>query len=735
MGRGGRAHIVSLRMRIEDVIRFPLPGLSLPGSLRFAPGDRALVWLASPEAGLRQALFAMDLATGATRVALDPRQAAADETKLSLEEQLRRERLRERSVGVTSYQFAEKGTRILVPLGGALLVKDDLDAPAREIVAAGGPPVQEARLSPDGEWVGFVRDAELHVVSAAGGTPSQVTSGARGTGRTNGLADYIAMEEMHRYQGWWWSDDSSRIAFEECDETHIPVYRIVHQGKDATGDAAQEDHRYPFAGQANAKVRLGVVARTGGPVTWMDLRGAEYLARVRWMPDGSLLAQVQDRRQRRLDVLRLDPATGRSTVLHTESSDTWVNLHDMLRPVDGPGVPRGSFLWASERTGFQHLEIRGPDGALVRTLTSGEWQVDSVVAGGSAADGGRGVLWCLGTAPGAGAVERHLYEVPFDGSGARRITTEPGLHSAVIDHSRARWLHVRHSLSSPPVILLRELAGGRVLRAVHDARDPRIDELNLAPPELSECRADDGTTLRLLVYRPDASHGAGPFPTVVSVYGGPHVQRVQDSWEATVNMRAQYLRAQGFLVVVCDNRGSMRRGKAFEEAIHRNMGDLEVRDQAAAVRAMAERGLADPARVGIYGWSYGGYMASMALCRAPDVFRAACAGAPVTHWDGYDTHYTERYMDLPQENPEGYRVSSVMHHVPHMRGKLLLVHGMLDENVHFRHTARLVNALNRHRKDYELLMYPDERHMPRHEGDRRSMEERIVAFFRRELAG
>jgi len=217
------------------------------------------------------------------------------------------------------------------------------------------------------------------------------------------------------------------------------------------------------------------------------------------------------------------------------------------------------------------------------------------------------------------------------------------------------------------------------------------------------------------------------------VYGGPHVQRVTNGWDMTVAMRIQHLREQGFLVLVIDNRGSARRGLAFESAVHRDMGAVEVRDQEDGVRHFAEAGLVDPARVGIFGWSYGGYMSAMALARAPETFRCACAGAPVTHWDGYDTHYTERYMGTPQDNPEGYLRSSVMHHVPAMRGRLLLVHGLLDENVHFRHTARLVNALNRHRKDYELLLYPDERHMPRGEADRVAMEERICAFFEREL--
>jgi dipeptidyl-peptidase-4 len=227
------------------------------------------------------------------------------------------------------------------------------------------------------------------------------------------------------------------------------------------------------------------------------------------------------------------------------------------------------------------------------------------------------------------------------------------------------------------------------------------------------------------VYRPE---GQPPYPTVVSVYGGPHAQMVTNSWAMTAAMRAQHLRSLGFLVFVLDNRGSARRGVDFETAIARDMGNVEVQDQVDGVRWLVGQGLTDPQRVGIYGWSYGGYMAAMSLARAPEVFRAAVAGAPVTHWDGYDTHYTERYMGAPRSNPEGYERSSVLAHAADIAGRLLLVHGLIDENVHFRHTARLVNALIRERKRYELLLFPDERHVPRRFEDRLYMEERIRDF-------
>jgi dipeptidyl-peptidase-4 len=572
-----------------------------------------------------------------------------------------------------------------------------------------------------------VQDAEVHVAECFGGAPRQVTSGARGTGRTNGLAEYVAQEEMHRHEGWWWSRDSRFLAFEEVDETHIPVYRIVHQGKNAVGDAAQEDHRYPFAGAANAKVRLGVVSRDGGAPVWMDLGDAEYLARVTWFPDGSLVAQLEDRSQMRLRVVRFDPATGRATPLFEETSEYWVNLHDILCPLaKGTGELEGGFLWASETSGFRHLELRAKDGRLVRELTRGEWMVDSL----KKLDEDGGAVWFLATRD--GVTERHLYRVPLAGGEPRRVTAEPGMHEATLDAAARRFIDVHSAPDRPTSVTLRSAEDGAVLARLFDgADDPRVAEFALAPPEFHTLTARDGTTLHASVYAPE---GRGPHPLVVSVYGGPHVQRVYRGWEMTIDLRAQYLRQLGYAVLVVDNRGSSRRGLAFEGAIRHAMGGIEVRDQEDGVRWAVARGLADPRRVGVYGWSYGGYMSLMCLARAPETFRAAVAGAPVTDWDGYDTHYTERYMGLPGENAAGYRESSVMTHAAAMRGELMLVHGLLDENVHFRHTARLVNALNRARNRHELLMLPDERHMPRDETGRAYVEERMRDFFAGALA-
>ncbi len=711
---------------VDEVARLPAPGTARPVSLAFAPDGTTVTFLDSVDDTLDRQLHAWDPTTGERRLVLEPPGGGVQEGALSLEEQLRRERMRERGLGITRYRWSREGDTLLVPIAGAVYAQRGLSGALEQVIAEDPPPLSP-KLSRDGRQVAWVSDAELYVRELPDGPPRQLTRGARGTGRTHGLAEYIAQEEMDRHDGFWWSRDGTRIAFTEVDETHIPVWRIPHEGR---ATPSWEDHRYPFAGAENARVRLGVVRVAGGEPVWMDLTAGgalevEYLARVHWMPDGRLVAEVQDRAQSRLDVVALDPDTGAGRVLLTERSDVWINLHRDFRAFETDrGELAGGFLWASERTGFKHLYAVARDGTVLRQLTDGPWQVDGVAG----VDEDRGVVWFTGTRD--GATERHLYRVGLAGGPVERITRAPGTHGVVLDPGFERFIDVHHAVDRPPRITLRSLADDAELAVLHEPDDPRLDALHLPPPELLSIPGADGTPLDVAVYRPE---GTGPFPTLVHVYGGPHAQMVANAWGLTADMRDQWLRSRGWLVIRADNRGAARRGLAFEGAIRHDLGHLEVEDQAAVVRALAERGLVDLDRVGIFGWSYGGYMAAMALCRAPDVFRAAVAGAPVTHWDGYDTHYTERYMGMPRDNPEGYARSSVMAHVDRLRGRLMLVHGMIDENVHFRHTARLIDALVKAGRRYELLVFPDERHVPRDPEGRAYTEQAVVDFFERAL--
>lgn len=730
------------RFSIAETALIPAPGMTLPTGLSFSLDDAHLTYLLGTPSDLTQSLWALQTATGATQVLFEPPGGGTRENALSLTEELRRQRERSRAIGVTSYARAERAERLLVPLPDGLWALDGPGSAWRRAVPWGD--AQEPVLSPAGDRVAFVRDGEVYVASVEGGTgeaakvlPRQITSGAREAGMTNGLAEYIAQEELGRHDGFWWSPDGRWIAFEQVDERHIPPYVIAHLSAETIGPEAYEEHRYPFAGAHNAHVRLGVVPagdgadggverdgdRAEGTPVWMDLEVGEeaYLARVFWWRDGDLGGVIVNRPQKALWLVRWDRATGeRTTVLH-EQSELWINVPDH----GSVQLEDGAFVWASERSGYRHLYVFDRSGGLQRQLTGGEWVVDDLLA----VDADNGIVYFTGNRD--DPREKHLYAVPLAGGDLRRITQEPGMHDVVINHQHTQFVDTWSALDRPPTVTLRALADGAQLHSLPLPADPRAEAFGLRPPELVTLQSRGGQVLYGAVYRPDASRfGPGPYPTIVSVYGGPHAQEITNSWgRMTANLNLQYLREMGFLIFRLDNRGSARRGLRFESALARQFGRVEVEDQVDGVRWLVAQGLTDPQRVGVTGWSYGGYMALMCLAKAPDVFQVAVAGAPVTDYAGYDTAYTERYLETPATNAEGYAQTNVLTHVDAIRGKLLLIHGMVDENVHFRHSARLVAALIRAGKPFETLFFPDERHMLRFLPNRRYLNERIDAFF------
>ncbi len=462
---------IQRRIELSDIVQFPPPGQNVPGSLTFSPDGRSLIYLYSPDSGLVRQLYAYDLESGEQRLLIAPPASSGNEENLSLEEKLRRERQRQRELGITRYEWSPKTGQILLPLPDGLYVYDEEDSPLRPLLTNPDHPIQDPHFSPDGQWVAFVQNAELYVIPIGGGEAQQITSGARGSGKTNGLAEYIAQEEMGRSRGYWWSPDSQKLAFVEVDETHIPVYRIVHQGKDGLGDGAQEDHRYPFAGMPNARVRLGVIARDGGDVQWLDLGDNPdiYLARVKWLPNGRLTAQILNREQSQLDLLEFDLETGQKRCFVRETSDVWINLHNMLYPLKKLAEHEaGGFIWASERTGFCHLYLYDADGNEIRPLTSGEWQVDSLAG----VNLKQSVVYFMASQE--TPTESHLYQVSLLGGEPHRLTTEPGMHSVVLDIKRNRFADVQHSVENPPTIVLRSLADGRLLTTIFTQPDKRL---------------------------------------------------------------------------------------------------------------------------------------------------------------------------------------------------------------------------------------------------------------------
>ena len=704
------------RLTIADAVRQPAPGLEAPIKPAWVPGRSAVTYLQGPPGSLVRSLWWRDVDDDSPRELLPAAAAPASEEELPLQEVLRRQRQRTTGLGVTDYGWAAESDppMLLVPVGGRLLVSEG-GVPLRELSGARG--ALTATLSAAGDRVAFTRDGELWVVpTSEAGEPVRISHDA-GEAVTNGVAEFVATEELGRAEGHWWSADGRQLAYAHVDERGVPPFVIPHWEDDPPW---HEEHRYPFAGGPNALVTLRLADASGGGECDVELPmdDGSYLARVLAHPNGGFLVAVLRRDQRSLAWLRV-ASDGGARLAWVEEGDPWINLDDATRVLDD-----GRVLRVTDRSGFRHLELRAPQGRPDRRLTDGAWTVTGVTH----VDEDRGEVWFVGTRD--GVLERHVYVVSLSGGQPDRLSGEPGWHECVTAPDGSAWIDTHSSLSAPPSVVVR-YRDGRAPVTIYEPPSGTAD--GLPPPDLLELLAADGeTALHAVLHRPGRLTEDPP-PLVVSVYGGPHSQRVADAWSVTVDMRAQLLANAGATVLLLDNRGTANRGVAFESAITGALGSVEIDDQVAAVRQLAERGETDPERVAIAGWSYGGFVAIGCLIGAPDVFHAAVAGAPVTEWRGYDTAYTERYLGMPQDQPERYATLSLLLRAAELRRPLLLVHGVLDENVHLRHTLRFLAAAGAAAGAVDLLLLPGERHGLRRQEALVLREQRVVRFLAEHL--
>lgn len=733
-GDAGTDEGVGRAITVEDIARMPAPGANAPSAIRFSPDGKTITYLFSPDNSLVQALWAYDLDSGRERILLEmPVDAHPSETDFSFAEAMRRERLRQYTFGITDYAWGDSGAVLMARMQSVVMVRPWPEGEWQAL--PGSHDWIDPQLSPDETRIAFARDGEVFVVEIADptATPRQLTFDASPPDAygdrqiTNGIAEYVAQEELSRLSGFWWTPDASRIVYEQADNSAVPRYPISHPG---TPTVLIEPHRYPFAGKPITSARLGVVPAAGGDPTWLSIGDDPdvYLARVDTTPDGLMAVQILSRDQQRLSLLRIDPVAGTTTTVLEDEVHPWINVSDDLRFIHLPDAAADDYtiLWSSERTGWRELYLYDRDGDLRRQLTDRDAFIDGV-ATVDVADG-----WIAFHGWKDSPLERQLFRVPLDAGPIEQLTTPFGTHRCTFAPDKRSYIDLFDAADTPPAATLRDLDSAETGRLQAAAEpDPLLDELELIPPEFVEVTSDDGVTLHAAIYRPRVLAAGTKAPVIVSVYGGPGIQRVVNGWTMTSDLRPEALTQQGYLVFTLDNRGTSRRGLAFESAVNRNLGDLEVRDQVAGIRWLAENvPEADTERVGIYGWSYGGYMSLMCLARAPEVFKAAAAGGPVTDWAEYDSCYTERYMGQPQQNPEGYRNSAVMMYAENITGALLLIHGLIDENVHFRHTGRLLQeSLIPEGIPYEQIVYPEERHHLRREADRVLLERRVREFF------
>ncbi len=575
----------------------------------------------------------------------------------------------------------------------------------------------DPKLSPDGRFVSFRREHELYTLAIDSRKITRLTSDGSAT-LMNGELDWVYPEELALPSAYWWSPDSTHIAYLQFDVSREPLFPQV----DLLGTrGTYEPERYPKAGDPNAEVRLGIVSALGGGTRWMDLGDPRdmLLARVEWLPDSSAVAAERlNRIQNRLDLLLANIETGTARLVLREQDPYWVNVNDHLRFLkDGK-----RFLWGSERDGFLHLYLCSLDGKCSR-ITRGDWEVNQVAG----LDEKSREVFFISTEQ--SPLGRHLYRARLDGKGRTRMTTSEGTHSISMDQGCEHYLDTHSSLTSPPRRTLHTRDGSQIAVLQESDRTP-LEEYDVLPTEIVKLKAAGGTLLYARMIKPAGFTSTRKYPVIVMVYGGPHAQSVRDLWAGL--SWEQVLAHRGFLIWQLDNRGSAGRGHAFESPVFRKLGVRELEDQRLGIEHLLSLGFADKDRVGIYGWSYGGFMTLYSLTHAPDLFRAGIAGAPVTDWRNYDSIYTERYMGLPGQNAEGYRQSAPVGAAAALKARLLLVHNLEDDNVHFQNSMQMSDALQRAGKQFGMMIYPQKAHGVTG-AVRRQMLETLTSFFEENL--
>ena len=586
----------------------------------------------------------------------------------------------------------------------------------------GEAPRRFVSLAPDVRHVAWVTAGNLWATDLTTGEENRFTDDGDGN-VLNGVHSWVYYEELyHRnYQAYWWSPDGKRIAFLRQDDSPVPRIPLVDEVPTAFLEIPQ---RYPKAGMPNPEVKLGVVDVATGGVTWMNT-GAEredLLGHVAWTPDGErVVVQVLSRIQNRLRLVLCDPASGQGTCLVDEKNESWIPIK-----VDYRFLKNGDLVWPSERDGYRHLYLYGPDHTLRRRLTSGAWTVLRLLG----VDEKRGEAYFLANQ--GSSLERHLFRVGLDGHGLTQLTREPGTHSITLSPTCDHFIDTYTAFNVPGRVWLKDRSG-KTVRRLAESSVRGLDRYHVCEPEPFTYRTTDGLQLPGFLLKPPDFRKGRRYPLIVSIYGGPGSQGVANQWQSSGNVNEQALAQRGFVVVRLDHRGANHLGHAGNARMYGNLGKWEVSDYADGVRHLVQEGLVDPERVGIWGWSYGGYVTCMALLTAPDVFRVGVAVAPVTDWRNYDSIYTERYMGLPEVNRAGYRDASAQTHARRLEGKLLIMHGLLDDNVHFQNTVQLVSALVQAGKTFDIMIYPQSNHGIYHHNARPHLFRKMFDYFETHL--
>ena len=596
--------------------------------------------------------------------------------------------------------FNASRTAALLAIDDDLYFYDFSSGRATRLTSAPGTE-EEATFSPNGRTVAFVRANNLHTVDVGGRQERALTTDGSSY-LLNGKLDWLYQEEVYgrgRFRGYWWSPDSTRLAFLQLDERPVPEYTVAD---DIPYRQNVEVTDYPKAGDPNPLVKLGVVGAAGGTVAWIE--GREYvpadmlIVDVDWAPDSrGVVYQVQDREQTWLDLNVAEPLSGTSRRLFRETTKAWVNANG-----SPTWLKDGSFLWFSERSGFKHLYHYRADGTLVRQVTDGRWEVRSLYG----VDDANGFVYFD-----AGArrhIDTDIFRIGLNGAGLARVSTTDGTHRAIFNPSFSHYIGAWSDAVTPTQVRLHR-ADGTELRVIDANAVASLSQYELSEPEFVEVKARDGFVMDGMLIKPPDFDPSRRYPVYQLTYAGPTSAYVRNQWGGATYMYHQLLAQHGVIVWVLDNRSAGGKGAEAQWPIYGKLGEMELRDLEDGITWLKAQPYVDPSRIALHGWSYGGFMTAYALTHSTS-WAAGIVGAPVTDWRNYDTVYTERYMKIPRNNPGGYRETAPRFAAARLHGKLLLIHGGIDDNVHRQNSEQFVYELQRLGKPFEMMIYPRQRH-------------------------
>jgi dipeptidyl-peptidase-4 len=600
---------------------------------------------------------------------------------------------------IDSYEWDRGGRRILFSYGGDLFTVERKDGRIRRWTDT-NQDENDAGFSPDGMKIAYTRANDLYVLDLERENEIRLTnSGCDSV--LNGVLDWVYMEELYTRgdrRAFCWSPDSEGLAFLQLMESQVPRFPLVDWME---SNPEPEFQYYPKPGDVNPRARVGIVRADGGDIKWVDTGTSDdsYIPHLSWLGDGSAVAIVRlNRDQDRLALIFADAGTGRASVVFEEKADTWVNVNSLQHYYE----KKRQFIWGSERSGHQHLYLYDRDGSLKHEITWGDWEVISL----DGVDESKGRVYV--TANKKTVLEHHLYEVSDKAGEVRQITSGDGTHSVALSPDFRYFIDRFSNERRPTVVTVRDIKGHELFE-IGDQMTPELEKTTRPVPEFLTFKSTSGRDFYCSITKPTAFNPLEKYPVLVYVYGGPHDQVVGRRWSSS-SLWHGMMADRGYIVFAMDNRGSSGRGKEWEDTIARKLGQHELEDQIAGVDYLRSLPYVDGERIGIWGWSYGGYMTLMALFKAPDVFKVGAAVAPVTDWRLYDSIYTERYMKLPAENEEGYRDSSPINFVDDFSGRLLLLHGDADDNVHTQNTYQLIQRLIEAGKPFDFVPFPQKDH-------------------------